>query len=88
MVADLVVQSIASLPADITALLEASQTEGHNLVRHLLDEWNDGSNRFDAPGEALFEARVGPRLAAIGGLNRDPYLDDPDGARTTCVCVA
>jgi GNAT superfamily N-acetyltransferase len=88
MVAGLVVQPIDSLPEDIVPLLLASQAEGHNLVQRLVDEWNDGSNRFDGPGESIFEARVGSRLAAVGGLNRDPYLDDSDVARIRHVYVA
>ena len=87
MVADLVVQPIAALPDDIRGLLETSEAEGHTLVRRLVEEWDDGSNRFDAPGEAIVEARVGSRLAAIGGLNRDPYLDDPEVARIRHVYV-
>ena len=88
MVADLVVQPIAALPADIRGLLETSEAEGHNLVRRLVEEWDDGSNRFDRPGETIFEARVGLRLVGVGGLNRDPYLDDPDVARIRHVYVA
>jgi GNAT superfamily N-acetyltransferase len=88
MVAGLVIQPTESLPTDVPQLLEASLAEGHNLVQRLVDEWNDGSNRFDGPGEVIFEARVGTRLAAVGGLNRDPYLDDPEVARIRHVYVA
>jgi GNAT superfamily N-acetyltransferase len=88
MVAGPVVQPLDSLPGDIVSLLQDSQVEGHNLVKRLVDEWNDGSNRFDRPGESIFEARVGSRLAAVGGLNRDPYLDDPEVARIRHVYVA
>lgn len=68
---------MTSLPDDITALLEASLAEGHNLVKRLVEEWDDGSNRFDLPGEILLGARLGHELVGVGGLNRDPYLDDP-----------
>lgn len=88
MVAGLVVQPLDSLPEDIDGLLRASQAEGHNLVQRLVDEWEDGSNRFDGPGEAILEARLGSRLAAVGGLNRDPYLEDPEVARIRHVYVA
>src|SRR5262249_23887642 len=37
------------------------------------DDWESGANRFDGPGEVLFEARVGSRLVGICGLDRDPY---------------
>jgi GNAT superfamily N-acetyltransferase len=88
MVAGLVVQPIDSLPEDVAGLLGPSRAEGHNLVERLVDEWNDRSNRFDGPGESIFEARVDSRLAAVGGLNRDPYLDDPEVARIRHVYVS
>jgi GNAT superfamily N-acetyltransferase len=72
---------MTSLPDDIAALLGASLAEGHNLVKRLVDEWNDGSNRFDLPGEIALEARLGRKLVGVGGLNRDPYLDDPAAGR-------
>lgn len=71
------VDSITSLPNDIARLLGESLGEGHNLVKRLVDEWDDGSNRFDRPGEIALQARLGGKLVGIGGLNRDPYLDDP-----------
>lgn len=78
MVADpLSVDPMTSLPHDIEALLRASLAEGHDLVKRLVDDWNEGSNRFDRPGEIALQARLGARLVGVGGLNRDPYLDDP-----------
>jgi len=46
------------------------------LVRRLVDEWRDGSNRFDRPGEALFGAWLDGRLVGVCGLNVDPYAGD------------
>jgi GNAT superfamily N-acetyltransferase len=78
MVADhLSLDPMTSLPDDIAALLGASLAEGHNLVNRFVDEWDDGSNRFDRPGEIALQARWGAKLVGVGGLNRDPYLDDP-----------
>lgn len=68
---------MTSLPEDIALLLGESLAEGHNLVERLVDEWDDGSNRFDRPGEIAVQARLGAKLVGVGGLNRDPYLDDP-----------
>ncbi|MGH3649246.1 MAG: GNAT family N-acetyltransferase, partial [Acidimicrobiia bacterium] len=45
------------------------------------------SNRFDLPGEVFLEVRRGGRLVALGGLNRDPYLDDPSVGRIRHVYV-
>lgn len=88
MVAGLIVQPIASLPEDIQALLRVSREEGHNLVDRLVDDWEDGSNRFDRPGEVALEARHGSRLVGVGGLNRDPYLDAPGVGRIRHVYVS
>jgi len=72
---------MTTLPDDIAALLGASLAEGHNLVKRLVDEWNDGTNRFDRPGEIALQARLGTKLVGVGGLNRDPYMDDPGVGR-------
>jgi GNAT superfamily N-acetyltransferase len=72
---------MASLPDDIAALLGASLAEGHNLVKRLVDEWDDGFNCFDRPGEIALQARLGAKLVGVGGLNRDPYLHDPTVGR-------
>jgi GNAT superfamily N-acetyltransferase len=50
---------------------------GVRFVRRLVDEWRDGSNRFDRPGEALFGTRLDGRLVGVCGLNVDPYAGDP-----------
>jgi GNAT superfamily N-acetyltransferase len=77
MVADSVqISAVATLPDGILELLETSLSEGHKLVERLVDEWDDGSNRFDRPGEIALEARFAARLVGVGGLNRDPYVDD------------
>jgi GNAT superfamily N-acetyltransferase len=81
MVAGLEIRAFRSLPEDIFTLLAVSRGEGHNLVERLVDEWDDGSNRFDRPGEIALEARFGPRLVGVGGLNRDPYIDDSQVGR-------
>lgn len=79
---------MTSMPDDIAALLEASLAEGHNLVKRLVDEWEDGSNCFNRPGEIALQARLGTKLVGVGGLNRDPYLDDPEVGRIRHVYVS
>lgn len=88
MVAGLAVQRFESLPEDIGTLLHVSREEGHNLVERLVDDWEDGSNRFDGPGEVALEARLDSRLVGVGGLNRDPYLDDRGVGRIRHVYVS
>ena len=67
---------LRELPADVQPLVTESEQAGLRLVRRLVDEWRDGVNRFDRPGEALFGAWRGERLVGVCGLNVDPYAGD------------
>ncbi|HEU5194929.1 MAG TPA: GNAT family N-acetyltransferase [Methylomirabilota bacterium] len=67
---------LRELPAGVQPLVTESEQAGMMLVRRLVDEWLDGSNRFDRPGEALFGAWRDARLVGVCGLNIDPYADD------------
>jgi len=49
--------------------------------------WAAGENRFDRPGELLLTARIEGKLVGIGGLNRDPYAQDPGIGRLRHVYV-
>ena len=53
--------------------MAAARGEGFSPIEWLKDQWLDGTNRFSAPGEALFVAREHGELVAICGLNQDPY---------------
>ncbi len=63
-------------------------SEGHTFVLRTVEEWIDGSNRFDRPGEHLFVARVDTTVVGMCGLNIDPYVDDPDVGRLRHLYVA
>ena len=63
-------------PGELLTLIADSETQGLRFMRRLADEWADGVNRFDRPGEALFFARDGSSVVGVGGLNIDPYADD------------
>jgi GNAT superfamily N-acetyltransferase len=63
-------------PGELLTLIADSEAQGLRFVRRLADEWADGVNRFDRPGEALFFARDGSTAVGVGGLNIDPYEDD------------
>jgi GNAT superfamily N-acetyltransferase len=56
--------------------IEALQ-EGFLFIERLWNEWQNGKNRFTAPGEKLYGCKDHAELVAIGGLNRDPF----DGRR-------
>ena len=51
--------------------------EGILFIERLCQEWENGKNRFTAPGEKLFGCMDQSALVAIGGLNQDPF----DGRR-------
>lgn len=74
---EFVVARLFDLPAEAMAPLVAqSEQEGWRFVRRLIDEWAAGTNRFDAPDEALFAAWLDWTLVGVCGLNVDPYADD------------
>ena len=68
-------------------LLKKSQSEGYNLVLRLTENWENGSNRFDKQGEALFAAEHENRLLGVGGRSLDPYLEEPGVIRVRHVYV-
>lgn len=72
----------------LDALALEARLDGHAFVDRLIDDWISGSNRFDSAGELLLGAFSGTALAAVGGLNRDPYSHDDDCARLRHIYVA
>lgn len=65
-----------------------AEQEGFRFLNRLAEEYWSGANRFDKPGEALFGIVSEGQLAAIGGLNRDPYEKDFHVGRVRRVYVA
>lgn len=78
----MLVKRLNDLPrAEMEPLLAESRGEGHRFVDRLVNDYADGDNCFDQPGEALFGVFAEERLIAVGGLNRDPYLPDQNAGR-------
>jgi GNAT superfamily N-acetyltransferase len=75
------------IPA-LEGLLAASAAEGVHIIQTLIDRWNDGSNRFDQPGEALFFALEGGNVIGVGGRNIDPYVGDSRVLRVRRIYVS
>jgi GNAT superfamily N-acetyltransferase len=73
--------------AELESLLAESRAEGHHFVDRLVDDFVEGRNRFDQPGEVLFAVYAAGQLVAVGGLNQDPYLPDEDAGRVRHVYV-
>ena len=83
------VASITDLELDSLDELRAeSSREGFRFIERLCEEWASGSNRFNAPGEALFAAISNGQVVGICGLNRDPYASDPRIGRVRRLYVA
>ncbi|MTD31475.1 GNAT family N-acetyltransferase [Planomicrobium sp. YIM 101495] len=77
------IEKIEDLQAsELSKLVEESEAEGYRFVRRLVDQYEDGTNRFDQTGEILYGIReANGELVAIGGLNRDPYAGSADVGR-------
>jgi GNAT superfamily N-acetyltransferase len=74
---DLAIERLAHLTSgDVAELLSDSERLGSRIVRRLVEEWENGANRFDRPGETLFGARAAGLLLGVCGLNVDPYAGD------------
>jgi GNAT superfamily N-acetyltransferase len=59
----------APLPSGIYDLLSEGEASGFRFLRRLVNDYEDGSNRFDATGEALYCITINQQLAGIGGVN-------------------
>lgn len=78
---------LTELPPTFERLALESEREGFEFVRRLEREWHGGQNRFAEPGELLLGSLYAGQLEAIGGINRDPYLNDPGVGRVRHVYV-
>ena len=66
------------LPVPCMEQLRAEAREERFLfIERLWKEWQNGKNRFAAPGEKLYGCMDQATLVAIGGLTQDPF----DGRR-------
>jgi len=61
--------------------------EGYDFIETLIEEWRTGANRYDQPGETLLGCFDGDVLVAVGGLNIDPFANDPTVGRVRRVYV-
>ena len=67
--------------ARLAELIAESEASGLQMLCRLEQEWTNGENRFDRPGEALFLASDEHTIFGVCGLNRDPYTSDPSIGR-------
>lgn len=62
---------------DLTHLVKESKNEGFRFLERLVNDYKNGTNNFNKPGESLYGLfnKKGV-LIAIGGLNIDPFSND------------
>ncbi|UTE78353.1 GNAT family N-acetyltransferase [Rossellomorea sp. KS-H15a] len=61
------------LEQDLHTLVQESKEDGFGFVERLLNDYREGTNRFNKQGEALYGIYDhGNELIAVGGLNVDP----------------
>lgn len=60
----------------LTGLAGKACSEGYLFVQRTIHEWDSGKQRFSSHGEGLWQILLDGELIGIGGLSRDPYLND------------
>ena len=73
------ISQVFVLPPDFDRLRAEAAAEGFNHIETLWSEWENGSNRFERPGERLMAAWIDDQLAGIGGITED--FATPGGLR-------
>src|SRR5579864_315368 len=81
------IQAIKLPVPEIDVLRQEAREEGYAFLDRLVEDWLSGENRFDGPGEIFCGSFEEGELAAVGGLNRDPFLDDAEVGRIRRVYV-
>ena len=61
----------------IENLAVEAHSEGYNFVQRAIYEWKSGMNDFSKEGEILLGIFISNLCIGIGGLNVDPYIEDP-----------
>lgn len=71
------IKLLKDLPEDFSILKCESKIEGFNFLEKMSTEWDLGNNRFNKIGEALFGIFIETKIIGVGGINIDPYSNDP-----------
>jgi len=66
------------LDFDLASLVKESKEDGFRFVERLVNDYKNGCNTFNHSGEGLFGMfNEEGYLVAIGGLNKDPFSNEP-----------
>jgi len=71
----------------LNPLIEEAEREGFRFLSRLCAEFEDGTQRYDRPGETLLGVFRHDELLAIGALTHDPYTDEEGVGRIRRVYV-
>ncbi|WP_045047285.1 GNAT family N-acetyltransferase [Rouxiella chamberiensis] len=71
---NMIIMNITPDKRGFSRLKEESMSNGFNMLRRLEDNWLNGQNRFDKPGENLLGFYADGLLIGVCGLNQDPYM--------------
>lgn len=83
------IKQIKDSSIDLFELLaNEANSEGYRFVQRTIDEWKNGINDFSKKGEILFGIFVSDLCIGVGGLNVDPYIDDPNIGRIRHVFIS
>jgi GNAT superfamily N-acetyltransferase len=74
-------EPVTALHPGMETLRAEAADEGFGFIERLMIDWESGSNRFDQPGECLLGVWSRSDLVALGGLNRDPYVEGSNTGR-------
>jgi GNAT superfamily N-acetyltransferase len=69
-------------------LVTEAQSEGFGFVKRTIFEWKSGLNDFSKKGEILFGIFLSDLCIGLGGLNVDPYIDNPRIGRVRHVYIS
>jgi len=81
------IQKIALPVTGMEQLHAEAKEDGYDFIDTLVDEWANGTNRFNAPGEILCGHLEEGLLVAVGGLTVDPFISEPHTGRIRRVYV-
>lgn len=81
------IQPFADDVGRLDAIIAEARAEGFTHMDRLADNWRSGANRFALAGEALLACCAGDLIVGVGGLNRDPFLNDPNVGRLRHIYV-
>ena len=84
---NLVVEPLIDL-AQLVELEADARSDGRAMVSRFIEEWRDGRNRFNRPGERAYVAQWSERTSGVCGLNVDPFAGSNSIGRVRRLYVA